>query len=121
MVYVTHRLEILRKQYGLTRQELSVLSGICPDVIGRIESENNPFKVHEESARALAVTLCVSVTDLFDDTELSTSGRGRPPHTGKPIEGKESPGSTLETLCPHCFILVPTLVGCEDCGWQVAA
>ena len=108
-----HKLRNYRESYGLTVAELSVLSDISVGAIHRIESGNNPYKVNEGVAMALAHALDVTVETLFAQTEVSHLGR--PPHTGKPI-GSLKLVNDHEMLCPGCNLLVPRAVGCDTCA-----
>ncbi len=107
-----HKLRHWRESYGLTVADLSELSDISVDVIHRIESGHNPYKVNETTAQALANALYLQVEDLFDKSELSHLGR--PPHTGKPI-GTFQLIKEHEMLCDGCNLVVPKAVGCQEC------
>lgn len=108
-----HKLRNYRESYGLTVANLSVLSDISVGAIHRIESGNNPYKVNEGVALALAHALDLEVGQLFDKSELSHLGR--PPHTGRPI-GPLRLLAEHETVCEGCHLVVPRAIGCETCA-----
>lgn len=118
-----HRLQIIREDAGLTREELAELSGVSRQTIGRIENGTWPYKTHETVASGLASALYVEVSDIFHPTELSTNGR--PAGTGTPISTMTFTYTRTETFsvevtggcvqCPHCHMVVPPREVCIDC------
>lgn len=118
-----HRLQIIREDAGLTREELAELSGVSRQTIGRIENGTWPYKTHVTVASGLASALYVEVSDIFHPTELSTNGR--PAGTGTPFSTMTFTYTRTETFimqetggrvqCPHCHMVVPPREVCIDC------
>lgn len=112
-----HRLFYVREALDLSVQDLAELSGISASAIYRIENNQSDYLINKGTAAALADALSMRVNQIFDpSTELSH--RGRPPHTGVPIEPGEGhhPGGPV---CPNCHTEVPRTGVCDNCGWTV--
>lgn len=118
MVLLLHKVQVARMACGYTVEKLARLANLSVTAIYRIESGNSPHKTHVGVAEALADVLKVEVSALFDPLDLTE--RGRPPHTGKACHKSEA-SKTREVQCPNCFVMVPTHVECDTCGWSAAA
>jgi transcriptional regulator with XRE-family HTH domain len=112
-----HQLYYIREAVGLTVAELAELSGISASAIYRIENNQTDYKINKATAAALAQALSMRIIDIFDP-DIELSNRGRPPHTGVPVEPGEERRSG-GPICPNCFVEVPRTGVCDTCGWVV--
>lgn len=114
-----HKLHVARLACGYSVERLAELANISASAIYRIEGGHSPHKTHVGVAEALAEALNVEVSALFDPL-LDLTEQGRPPHTGKSCQ-KSVASKVHEVMCPNCFVMTPTHVECDTCGWSAAA
>lgn len=111
-----HPLQRIRESYGLSVNDLSVLSDVAVSTIRGIENGTKIYKTNDKVAELLAEALDVGVSDIFEQCDLSH--RGRPGGTGKPIGARTESLLLIrphETFCENCRLAYPRQAECPGC------
>lgn len=118
-----YTLKEARQVHGLSRQDLSVLSGIAALTIYNIEKEG-VSKTHDGVAMALADALGLEVWEI--NWPRGLTHLGRPPKTGKPLTVRRTVTVTISEevqitasgvpICARHFIALPATGICDDCS-----
>ncbi|MFZ2126134.1 MAG: helix-turn-helix transcriptional regulator [Candidatus Microsaccharimonas sp.] len=113
-----HKIEIRRRELGLSIAEVAKRSGIAETTIRGIEAETpNGYKTRFDVAKAIAAGLESQTHTLFDAIELSHLGR--PAKTGRPIADIDE--KRTEKPCPSCNYILPSNGKCNNGCKEVIA